>query len=192
MNTALGLALSVGFVALGILLVRVRQELRECTQLLAHTLESVSLAQATDEHQGERWLEGSFIRPGLEVPPELLEVTSDWLLVLVSRSADLLGALLDGEGLRHLQSRYIVAACTPEGARWSGAHSLDHVIDLPHERFEGLPPMPVVAMVDPDGVVQGVGTATDSSAIFAFVGEGEAHGFGHRPADAVHAHEPHA
>lgn len=90
---------------------------------------------------------------------------------------DLAGTLPEGGELYHISSRYRMVLALPELSQHPESLRGLEITTLPSEYFAGTP-LPAVAMIDPEGTVQGVGLAVNGAELVAFVLDGEHHGFG--------------
>jgi hypothetical protein len=178
-EAALG-ALTVGFVALAYLVIRMRRELQRCVSLQF----AVELLPArpldprgpADEAAASDWPAESRWQPGAPAP--LAEAAGGaWAVATLARSsADLAPVLVTGASRDRLESRYRLLAAVPEPGPVEEVAGVP-VVALPVEAWDELP-LPAAAMLDPNGVLQGVGSITTVQELLAFVHEGEHHGFG--------------
>lgn len=173
-------AVSVSLVALSMLVVRLRTDVRQLHDLVAHWEAQSGTGPPAPSATSEGWPATAALQPGTRAPASL-DMTGAWCLVLFGASHEELGEILPDPPEREgLAVRYRLVAAVPE------------------ELGEGLPipavavsteimatlPTPAVALVDPTGVVQGLATVESAGAVLGFVFEGEHRGFGPAPVDA--------
>jgi hypothetical protein len=169
----LAVALALGFVVLAYLLVRMRIELRQCTALVRAAIEVLPAAAPA----GDNPAPAPAIQPGSAAPQPLQAIAEGgWTVALLVREPEQLDVLPEGDELGRLRSRYHVVAGIPHGHDTSTTPGVQ-VVPLREELYDHLL-LPAVAMIDPEGVVQGVGRVTNGFELLAFVHEGEHHGFG--------------
>lgn len=176
--TWLSIALLAGFGAVGWLLIRMRAEIRECANLVSHAVAHMPVGgMDPDSSPAEEWQEAAAIQPGGTAPGELRAGSDKWLIAVFGRDPEVItaGLPMDGE-VDHLRARYRVVVAT--GAEVKADFGGLEVVRLPESVFEHVPPCSV-AMIDPDGTVQGVGSVVAGADLLAFVADGEHHGFGH-------------
>jgi hypothetical protein len=174
----LAAALGVGFVALAYLVVRMRIELRQLTVLLRGALEVLPAAvPGGGGHPPSDWPQEAAIQPGATAPPPLRTITDGgWALALLVREPGQLDVLPEVNELGRLRSRYQLVIGISDGHDPALSPGIP-VVTLPDALYDHLP-SPSAAMIDPEGIVQGIGPVADSFELLAFVHEGEHHGFG--------------
>lgn len=169
--------------ALAFLVMRLRAEVRQCVRLVSRLADLPAPASGGDDHprpESAEWPRDAALQAGVPAPPQLREVAGGgWMLVLLGTlPAEVQKMLPAGAAFRRLAARYqLVAVLAP--SHGSAVPELETVA-LPASALAGVP-VPAAAMVDPDGLVQGVGSVANDAELLAFVGEGEHHGFGPEP-----------
>lgn len=184
MSIWLAAAMCLGFAALALLVMRLRTEVRRSISLVSQALELLPahpLAPPPDAGEDSGgWPQEAAIQAGAPAPPQLLAGPADaWLVAVLGRNTEQVAAVLpQGSDLDRLRSRYeLVAAVAGGAAAGPLTGVVGEAIALPEAVLGALPPTSA-AMIDPDGVVQGVGEVSTSADLLAFVYEGEHHGFG--------------
>lgn len=178
MTIWLTVALGLGFAALAYLVIRMRIELRQCMALVRTAVEVMPAAEHSDDSPRMDWPHEAAIQPGSPAPPPLRAMAHGvWTVVILVREAKQPGVLPEGDELGRLRSRYQLIVAVPDGHQARELPFGIGVVTLPGSLFDHMP-LSAAAMIDPDGVVQGIGPAANSSELLAFVHEGEHHGFG--------------
>jgi hypothetical protein len=178
MTDLLALAVCFMLAALALLVVRMRTELRQASMMLRRTIELMPVVETDDDHGHGSWPGGAAIQAGVPAPPELVASADGmWTVaVLVAGRDDLSVLVPDSEELARVTSRYRLVVGSPASHKLESVDGLP-AVGLPEPILDALP-LPVAVMIDPGGIVQGVGSLADRNGLAAFVHEGELHGFG--------------
>lgn len=179
---ALGIALSLGFVVLSLLVMNMRQELRTTQNLLRQVVEKIPTQAATGESVESKptpteWPVNASLHPGDKVPsPISKKAKVNWsVLVFAPRASDA-QTLLNGDRQREkLARRYQIFTVVAKDD--VSALSSTVSVTVSPDAMKSLP-TPAIAMVDPDSTIQGIALANTTEELLAFVHEGEHHGFG--------------
>jgi hypothetical protein len=170
------IALCIGFAALAFLLIRMRQDLR---RVLAHTMELLPAADVSPRQElPDEWPPHAALQVNSAAPPELRSRTGGgWALAVFGRDpAQIETVLPKGPEFEVLKSRYSLLAAVPDGSATGPTGEID-IVPIPERLLDGAP-LPSVGMIDPEGLIQGIGSIADDFDFLAFVHEGEHHGFG--------------
>lgn len=179
---ALGITLSLGFVVLSFLMMQMRQELRTTQSLLRQVVEKIPTQAAAAPGEEPKpapteWPVNASLHPGELVPSPINKKTRvNWSVLVFAPKTSEAHRLMDKKPQREkLASRYqVIAVAANDDAE---ALSSTITVKVSPEAINSLP-TPAIAMVDPEGTIQGIAMASTMEELLAFVHEGEHHGFG--------------
>lgn len=176
-----GLPLCAGFAVLTFLTVRMQQDLRRAVTQLSQIVELLPvIGGGQEEEPPDEWPRLAALRASSPAPPELRSSTNGgWALAVFGRDAAQVATVLpQGAEFDLLKSRYSLVAAVTDGNVAGTAGGID-LISVSERTLDGVP-LPSVGMIDPAGLIQGIGSVTNTFDLLTFVHDGEHHGFGNK------------
>lgn len=184
MKFLVDLSLGLGLLAIAVVLLRLRADVRRQTLVLTRFLEAASIEHILDSAASSSpypWPDDAPLQPGAMAPPSLAS-SGDWVVGFLdnqpNRVADVLTHVMSAD----LLNGYLLTAVMPNSSAVDLPPSDIRSVVLEDAWFEEVP-LPSALLIGPDGTIQGVGNVATATALLGFVAEGDANGFGPRHRD---------